>query len=283
MVASSQEEPEGASPESAIPESPVHAHVDSASPSISLEAIPPSAQTAAMQESQNPMLDVHAPPGTVHTWKDFFIHLATISIGLLIAIGLEQTVEYLHHRHQVLEMAEKLQEESLENRKTVQTDLEETNRVIAVVNANLLALATIREERDNAPFVATPLPAWIPYGPSDTTWLMMRDSSLLSISPELTVSNYFKIEVTLTALDRSAWVVNAARIRLVAALTAYSPPSALSPQGRKELQSAYSEYGAALALYRGVAKNVDVLFSMALANEAINPETGRRRGFGASE
>ncbi|MGA8707707.1 MAG: hypothetical protein WB646_12045, partial [Steroidobacteraceae bacterium] len=32
---------------------------------------------------------------TVHTWKDFFIHLATISIGLLIAIGLEQSAVYL--------------------------------------------------------------------------------------------------------------------------------------------------------------------------------------------
>jgi hypothetical protein len=45
------------------------------------------------------MLDVHAPHQTAHSWKDFFIHLATIAIGLLIALGLEQTVEFLHHRH----------------------------------------------------------------------------------------------------------------------------------------------------------------------------------------
>jgi hypothetical protein len=30
----------------------------------------------------------------VRTWKDFFIHIAAIAVGLLIAIGLEQTVEY---------------------------------------------------------------------------------------------------------------------------------------------------------------------------------------------
>ena len=35
------------------------------------------------------MLDVHP----THTWRDFFLHLATITIGLLIAVGLEQTVE----------------------------------------------------------------------------------------------------------------------------------------------------------------------------------------------
>ena len=46
------------------------------------------------------MLDVHPPHSATHTWKDFFIHIATIVIGLIIAVGLEQTVEALHHAHQ---------------------------------------------------------------------------------------------------------------------------------------------------------------------------------------
>ena len=46
------------------------------------------------------MLEVHAAHPPIHTWKDFFIHIATITIGLLIAVGLEQCVEVLHHRHQ---------------------------------------------------------------------------------------------------------------------------------------------------------------------------------------
>ncbi len=45
------------------------------------------------------MLDVHTPHESTRTWKDFFIHVAIITIGLLIAIGLEQTVELVHHRH----------------------------------------------------------------------------------------------------------------------------------------------------------------------------------------
>ena len=32
------------------------------------------------------MLDAHAPHETVHTWRDFFIHIATICVGLLSAI-----------------------------------------------------------------------------------------------------------------------------------------------------------------------------------------------------
>ncbi len=39
------------------------------------------------------MPDVHAPHAAVRTWRDFFIHISTITIGLLIAIALEQCVE----------------------------------------------------------------------------------------------------------------------------------------------------------------------------------------------
>jgi len=45
------------------------------------------------------MLDVHAPHHA-STWRDFFIHITTICVGLLIAVGLEQTVEAVHHHHQ---------------------------------------------------------------------------------------------------------------------------------------------------------------------------------------
>jgi hypothetical protein len=34
------------------------------------------------------MLDVHPPQEASHSWKGFFIHIATIVIGLCIAVGL---------------------------------------------------------------------------------------------------------------------------------------------------------------------------------------------------
>jgi hypothetical protein len=59
----------------------------------------------------NPMLDVHPAPHAAHSWKDFLIHIATIVLGLLIAVGLEQTVEYVHRRAQVREARSMLDEE----------------------------------------------------------------------------------------------------------------------------------------------------------------------------
>src|ERR1700732_252259 len=50
------------------------------------------------------MHDMHAPHQVVHTWKDFCIHSATIAVGLLLAVALEQSIEALHHRNQRLKL-----------------------------------------------------------------------------------------------------------------------------------------------------------------------------------
>jgi hypothetical protein len=74
-------------------------------------AAPQVAESPSTLEISSSVFDVHAPHQAVHTWKDFFIHIATIVIGLLIAIGLEQTVEHFHHRHQAQEARKRLLEE----------------------------------------------------------------------------------------------------------------------------------------------------------------------------
>jgi hypothetical protein len=244
-------------------------------------ASPAEAGTSSTPEITRPMLDVHAPHESIHTWKNFFIHLATISIGLLIAIGLEQTVEYVHHRHQIAGMMEKLRTETLENRDILLTNLKETDRVTSVVDDNLRSLAAIREDRDKTPFTPSPLPDWVGWVPTDTSWLMMRDSALLSIVPDLLVRNYFRIEVQFASLARWEWMATTARAQLTAALKAHASPAVLSAQERESLQRAYADFGVAMAGYRQRLKWTEVVLSMALANERIDIEAGRRHGLSA--
>ncbi len=45
------------------------------------------------------MLDVHPPHEKIHGFRDFLLHLLTITIGLLIALGLEALVERVHQNH----------------------------------------------------------------------------------------------------------------------------------------------------------------------------------------
>ena len=55
------------------------------------------------------MIEVHPPSEPVHGWRDFLIHLATITIGLLIALSLEGCVEFWHHRSLVHEAEASMQ------------------------------------------------------------------------------------------------------------------------------------------------------------------------------
>jgi len=61
------------------------------------------------------MIDIHPPHHGGITRRDFFIHLFTVILGILIAISLEQTVEYLHHWHLATEATHALGEERKQN------------------------------------------------------------------------------------------------------------------------------------------------------------------------
>lgn len=67
-------------------------------------------------------MDVHPPHGTILGWRDFFLHLATITIGLLIALGLEGLVEWRHHRHLLHQAESNLASELSVNRATLAKD-----------------------------------------------------------------------------------------------------------------------------------------------------------------
>jgi hypothetical protein len=68
------------------------------------------------------MLEAHAPHEAIQTWRGFFVHIATIVIGLMIAVVLEQTVEFFHHRHQRLLLEEQIREVLDDDTKLVAAD-----------------------------------------------------------------------------------------------------------------------------------------------------------------
>jgi hypothetical protein len=61
------------------------------------------------------MLDVHAPEHGINGVRDFLLHLFTITIGLLIALGLEAGAEAIHHRHQRTEAETLIRREIQDN------------------------------------------------------------------------------------------------------------------------------------------------------------------------
>jgi hypothetical protein len=68
-------------------------------------------------------MEVHPPHNPIHTWKDFLIHLLAITVGLLIALGLEAIVEAAHHHRQVVEARSALDNEIAANRSELQAEM----------------------------------------------------------------------------------------------------------------------------------------------------------------
>jgi hypothetical protein len=91
------------------------------------------------------MLDVHPPERAAHTWRDFFIHIATIVVGLIIAVGLEQLVEHIHQRYELRETREALARELESNRDHPKDNEHDWLRTTARLKNNLLVLQYIRQ------------------------------------------------------------------------------------------------------------------------------------------
>jgi hypothetical protein len=62
-------------------------------------------------------MDIEPPHGPIETWRDFFVHLVIITLGLLIALALEGIVGYIHERHLVHEANTNITSEMRDNQK----------------------------------------------------------------------------------------------------------------------------------------------------------------------
>jgi hypothetical protein len=94
-------------------------------------------------------LDVHAPHHPIMGWKDFLLHLLTISIGLLIAVGIEGCVE-LHREHKLVQEArETMREEVQHNSNTMKDTLVSVKKQRATMEKNIETLTRIQENPEN--------------------------------------------------------------------------------------------------------------------------------------
>jgi len=77
-------------------------------------------------------MDVHAPHEPVTTWTQVWIHLGIITVGLLIALGLEHAVASMHRVHERHELQRGLHDEGERNESTLKMDFE---RMAALKNS----------------------------------------------------------------------------------------------------------------------------------------------------
>jgi hypothetical protein len=72
---------------------------------------------------------VHAPQHGIHTWRDFTVHIAVVTIGLLLAIGLQQIVEAVHHRSERAHLEEQMHGTFVANKQLIADNVEKLRRL----------------------------------------------------------------------------------------------------------------------------------------------------------
>ena len=179
------------------------------------------------------MLDVHPPHQAAHTWKDFFIHIATIVIGLLIAIGLEQTVEMIHHANERRDVISEVREEAEVNVLTLHKDI---NILLSEAEWDATAIAVIEHAAARDGMVRVVLPAHKGFGhntqPNRSAWTLATNNGKAALLPRESAHAYELMDrnaaQVLTATEeRNTTVVEMHRLELQLQ-TSFAPGSTLA-------------------------------------------------------
>ena len=150
--------------------------------------------SSATSQAPNPensaiVLDVHPPHEAARTWADFFIHIATIVVGLLIAVALEQTVEFFHHRQEVAETRAALREEMQANISLFHDNVEGHIMTMAYLHNNLRIFEYLRDHPGTAQDKLPGILYWPIFTrpPQKAAWTTAEHTDVLSLMPRTEV------------------------------------------------------------------------------------------------
>ena len=74
-------------------------------------------------------MEIHAPHHPIMSVREFLVHLSMVTLGILIALGLEQSVEAYHHRELASEARENIRSEIRDNKKELDKHLADLTRL----------------------------------------------------------------------------------------------------------------------------------------------------------
>jgi hypothetical protein len=136
------------------------------------------------------MLDVHPAHHAASSWREFFIHIATIVLGLCIAVGLEQTVEYFHHRLLVAETRQELRQEREENHKHFAEMVRYWREGVARIQNNLVVLRYLQQHPTTPREKLPGIPIWTQLNSpfSFAVWDAAQQTGITALMPRQEVN-----------------------------------------------------------------------------------------------
>jgi hypothetical protein len=134
------------------------------------------------------MLEVHPPHEKVHSLAQFFVHIAAITIGLLLALGLEQTVEYFHHRHQREQLEAALQRDGRANRKYIRDDIAKAQ---GILDWALEQASALERAGPTGQLILRPISSGFIGSPDAGVWPSAKASGVTNLLPA-SAQNWFE-------------------------------------------------------------------------------------------
>jgi hypothetical protein len=179
-------------------------------------------------------MEVHAPEHPIHTWRDFFIHIVTITIGLLIALGLEAAVEALHHRHLREETRKNLRAEIRQNQDDFPKDLRALERETHELQEDIALLQRLRAHQKAGPGDKLRF-GWFWNSTGDTAWQTAKDTGALGLMDIETVQQFDAVYSQQDLVDKAALELTRDMTKATIPLTVEPDLNALTPAQIDEL------------------------------------------------
>jgi hypothetical protein len=90
-------------------------------------------------------MEIHGPEGPTNSFKDFAIHIVIVTIGILIALGLEGVRETIYVHHVVRDARENFRVELQANRDHLDRELKHDSEMLANIDQIIADLPKLRK------------------------------------------------------------------------------------------------------------------------------------------
>jgi hypothetical protein len=208
-------------------------------------------------------VEISPPQQPIHSWKDFLLHLLTITIGLFIALTLEAAVESMHHRHLVRQADASLRREIGDNRK-----LYAINVLKLQLNRNQLAhdIDQLRELRDGRKLDNANLSwTWDWNSYRDAAWKTAHESGAVSYMDSESISTYSTVYAQQDYVNATAVAILNEESRVGAPLQAARDPARLNAAELEALLVRSAEIDLGFASLQSTMKALDNNYQEALS------------------
>jgi hypothetical protein len=190
------------------------------------------------------MGDIRPVHHVAHHWRDFFIQIAAIAIGLLLALALDRAVGYFHQRHQLAQARQDLRVEIEQNQHAWTKNGAEVQRIQKELAMNL---SVIQELQSKSPLTGKLDYSVKFYATIDGPWQAIRQNNSLSLMPIDELQTYAWFHGILTSTMDAMHTVEPV-LKIGEAIAGRAPLDRLTARDLEELASKTSEAQGRLAV-----------------------------------